>query len=305
MGKEVAKREKGGALQVWKPMDLSDLADFDADIQASGNNEFVKLKEGTNKLRLLPAMPGQKLPFIKVMEHFLEDLPGQKGKTFKFVCPRSMSKGKMRCPACAHSDQLKSTGNPLDNDTAFQWSARLQIYANVIDRKREEDGPKVFAFGKKIWNQLKPILEDKHDGGDASNPGEDGFDIIVVRKGTKKDTDYSVRTARKNSSLTDDPDVLETWLEGRKNLEKYKTLPDPEELKAALRGESRRGRSDDDDEEDEEDEKPRKKMKSANTKALSSGKFQRRRSAQDDLEKTIDVEGSEVDDDEDDGEPPL
>jgi hypothetical protein len=200
-----------------------------------GVSEFLKLAQGKNVLRFLPPKPGVK-PFKIIYEHFIET-PGQKGR-MRFCCPRLMA--QCNCPACNEMNELRKTGNPVDRNKAWSLKGKRRVYANVIDRAHEDEGVKVFAFGKMIHEALLTIRQDASDGGDFTNPTAEGFDIVIMRKGEALDTEYSVLAARNASPLSAHPRQMEDWIADQFDLDSYARVPDEEELARMFSGQSTR-----------------------------------------------------------------
>lgn len=210
------------------PVELAEkeLADIDR-----GNADFMKLVVGRNVVRFLPPKIG-KQAFTKVLEHFVR-IPGVQ-RPAVFVCPSSHA--KQRCPACDKAAQLRTSGNPADRDAAYEFSAKMRVYASVIDRRSPESGPKVVAFGKSIWEQLLKLRKDQDAGGDFTDP-LGGFDIIIERAGTgKNDTEYTVNGSRKTSPLHANQEQANEWIEGQADLERFMKLRGYDELKQAMSG---------------------------------------------------------------------
>jgi hypothetical protein len=226
-------RQQESNLAEFDELDLDALGDMDKEVDAAGGSEFMKLEVGQNVVRFLPPQRGEKLPFKIIHEHFLENVPGQDNKTVRIVCPRKMSQGKLRCPVCESGDMLKRSTNQVDRNDAKKMYPTMRIYANVIDRNAPETGPKIMTFGKMIWKQLKNILNDKQNGGNFTEPGPNGFDIVITREGTgKNDTRYDVKPARNDSPLGNNE-----WLEKRWPLDEYAVIPDSGDVLSIMRGE--------------------------------------------------------------------
>lgn len=288
-------------LQIWEGMDL-DVLDFqDKEVRTASQSEFWKPEVGENPIRYLPKLKGWRSNARIIYEHYVDDVPGYDG-TVRFVCPRSMTKGKQRCPECERADTMKKNGNPVDFDRAKKIYPQTRVYTNIIDRAAEELGPRVYSFGKTVWEKLKKIASSKHQGGDYTNPTASGFDVVIDRTGTgKNDTRYDVFAAREDSALAPTQEEMVVMIENQWNLDYYAAVLDGEELMKLLRGESR-GRG------------GRRVVDGGdnNRRQLTEGRDTGRgrgrgRTAQDDVERggrVVDAEYAEVEDD-GTGEPPL
>ena len=192
--------------------------------KAPGGSRFAKLVTGRNLVRVLPPLvsSGRKSPFLLTYQHILE-IPGITNPV-SFNCPRVMA--KKPCPACAKMEELRATGQPADYNRAGKFFPKLRVYANVIMRAAPENGPQVLPFGKTIHEQLIAIRADTSEGGDFTDPTEDGFDIIIEKEGEGLNTKYKVRPARSATELGD-----MSWIEQQANLEQYARVPTVEEIR--------------------------------------------------------------------------
>ena len=210
------------ALQKYTGFELDDADALDEEMSKSVSGDWMKLKVGKNRVRFLPGLPGEK-PLKLVWEH---QLNFEDGKFINFACPRMMA--KKPCGTCRKADHLKTTGNPADLDRAKEMFAKRRIYANIIDRSDTESGPKTFAFGKKIWEQLKLIRDDEDFGGDFTHPVT-GFDVVIQRKGTtKNNTEYLCKATRQSQLGNDE------WLEQVQSLKGHAQILTPEQIKEKL-----------------------------------------------------------------------
>jgi hypothetical protein len=193
-----------------------------AEAEADGGTPFVKLQVGRNVVRFLPPKVGVRTPFKVVWTHFLR-VHGR-DKPIPLACPRRES--SELCPICDKGFKLRETGNEVDFKESKKWLPRKRVYANVIDRS-DPSGIKVLGVGKQVHDQLISIRHDKEDGGNFTNPTEDGFDIVINRKGTgQMDTEYTVRVARDFTPLHDDAAQANEWIEAQFDLSPFgKTHP--------------------------------------------------------------------------------
>lgn len=170
--------------------DIEAANEEEEELKSTGGT-FLKLGVGENMVRFLPPPVGQKTPFLLVWEHQL-NLPD--GSFVSFACPKRM--GRKPCIVCQKADQLKATGNPADYERAQDLYPRRKVYANIIDRKDADAGPKILGFGKMIHDDIIAIRKDPDFGGDFTHP-ETGFDIKIVRQGTgRNDTKYKVKRTK-------------------------------------------------------------------------------------------------------------
>lgn len=285
-------------------LELDDLDDLEKEVASATSSEFAKLTAGKNLVRFLPPKKKGANPFKIIHIHYIRLKRGGEEKTVSFVCPRLMTKGKERCPACEMQDKLKK-GNSVDKEKSDGFKPTMRVHANVIMRAVEEEGPKILAFGKKIFDALKSIRRDKDDGGDFTDPSDEGFDIIINKEGEMRETRYEIRARQRFSALAKDEDQAIEWVDNQWPLVEYAVLnefthnfalmtgKDPREMSRADRKALRSG-ADDDDEDNGE-----RRSKKKNKKRAS-------RSAQDEIDedddggKVIDVEAIEHDDDDDD-----
>lgn len=158
-----------------------------------------------------------------VHQHFVK-LPGM-AKAVSFNCPRVMA--KRSCYVCQRADQLRSSGNQADYETAGEYMAKLRVFANVVDRAAPEMGAQVFGYGKQIHETLIQLRE-AEDGGDFTHPIE-GFDVIVTKTGQNVDTRYTVRAARNESPLGDMA-YIDQVIEGMPDINRYARVLSDEDI---------------------------------------------------------------------------
>jgi hypothetical protein len=198
---------------------------------SKGNADFFKFKAGQNVLRFLPPAAGQSSPFAVTYQHWVVLPDGSKSP---LNCARMMA--KQRCAACEEMDRLLRSGNEADFKAANEWKPKLQVLANIVDRDDESKGLQIVRFGKSILDQLVAIRKDARSGGDFTDV-EDGFDIIVTKKGEGVKTEYTVLPSRESTPLHDDEAQSSAWLDSQFDLDKYRRVPTYEEAYAKLSGE--------------------------------------------------------------------
>jgi hypothetical protein len=212
-------------LQKYSDWSMDEAEEAEKELEKLGSNaDFLKFDKGKNVLRFLPGKVGEK-PFVLVQQHFIE-IPGSTSPIV-FACPRIHA--KRACPACEQADKLRASGNPADYDRAGKLIPRLRVFANVISRKDPEKGPVVAAFGKQVYEQLIALRKNEDAGGNFTDPGPNGFDVIVEKSGEGLKTEYKVWPQRKTSPLGNDE-----WLDVMHDLKRYARVASPEELNRML-----------------------------------------------------------------------
>lgn len=185
----------------------------------SSGTDFMKLQAGKNQVRFLPPRAGQ-TPYVRGFQHFVK-IPG--ASDVSFMCPARMAKAA--CPACAKAKALEATGNGADRERAFEWRPSARFFANVIDRREPELGPKVLGFGKKIFESLVGLRNDADEGFDFSDPTEAGRDIVITKSGEGLKTRYELRASQKASALGNTD-----WIEQQAHLGRFVRVLSLEEI---------------------------------------------------------------------------
>jgi hypothetical protein len=156
-----------------------------------------KEKSGQRRVRILPTPDGSS-PFKEAWYHEIQ----VGGQWQKFYDPGKND--NERSPLNEVYEELMSTGKESDKELAKQYKSRKFYIVKVIDRDREEDGPKFWRFkhnykNEGILDKIIPIWKAK---GDITDP-EKGRDLIIELTKTKsgKNKEYtSVSTV-----MYDDP----------------------------------------------------------------------------------------------------
>ncbi len=223
--------------------------DFELAEQATeSSGKFFKLTKDKTQVRFCPAKTGNK-PVVVTYNHFVELIPGEKDSKINVNCPRKMA--RRHCPICVKAESLMNTGSKKDRDRGFELLPKLRVYSTVIDRANEDTGAQVYAFGKMVWEQLRVIRE---DNGDFCNPGPEGFDIILRKKGTGLTTKYTVTKSDHNAPMLDDAPVMDDTINMLPDLSQYARVPSDAEMKAAM--DTALGKDGDDDAEERPARKP-------------------------------------------------
>ena len=170
-----------------------------------------KEKSGQRRIRILPTPDGSS-PFKEAWYHEIQ----VGGQWQKFFDPGKND--NERSPLNEVYEELMATGKDSDKELAKQYKSRKFYIVKVIDRDREEDGPKFWRFKHNykndgILDKIIPIWKNKGDVTDA----EKGRDLIIelTKSKTGKGKEYtSVSTIMYDDvqPLSEDKDQMKEWI---------------------------------------------------------------------------------------------
>lgn len=180
------------------------------------SNKFWRPKDGEQVIRIIAPENGD--PFRDYWFHYnVGDAPG-------FLSPKK-NFGE-DCPLDNFVRQLWKEGTEESKRMAKKLSARQRFFAPVVVRGEEEEGVKVWGFGKRAYETLLGLVLNP-EYGDITD-AEDGTDLTVHYGKPVGATfpETKITPRRKNSPLHKDSDKAREFLDG---------VPDFEELFAASR----------------------------------------------------------------------
>ena len=191
--------------------------------------KFIRLEDGDNKLRLLPATEEDGMFFFEYFQHYID---GQ-----YIVCPKRTESINTACPICDYVSKLYATKREDDRQLAGEIRSKVKYLYNAIDRNKEDEGVKILQTGIKLFEVLIDKVCDP-DIGDITNIKE-GFDIIIKKKQQAGFPNYDGSdVARKPSLLSDNIEKIKEWMGSRYDLSKEVEVLTKDELKAILDGDS-------------------------------------------------------------------
>jgi len=107
--------------------------------------------------------------------------------------------------------------------------ARARYLLNMVDLQKPEDGVQIWNIGPQLLGDMLTFFFDP-EWGDFTDP-ERGFDCILTRQGTGRDTDYTFMLRRNSTPL-----LNMTWLQKMNNLSSILTVDSYEEQVALMAG---------------------------------------------------------------------
>lgn len=170
----------------------------------SSTSIWFKPDEGETTIRIVSPEDGD--PLKEMFFHY--NVGNHKGG---ILCPKR-NFGE-RCPICDFASALWRDGTDNNDeatkDLAKSLFVRTRYFSPVVIRGREEDGIKVYGYGKKAYEMLLGYILDP-DYGDITDE-ESGTDIkLTYTKPTKPGAfpQTSLKMSRNTSPLHDDGDRI-------------------------------------------------------------------------------------------------
>ena len=142
--------------------------------------------------------------------------------------------------------KLRDDGSKESYELAKKLYPKMRCYAPVVVRGEEDQGVRIWAFGKTVYQSLLNIMLDE-DYGDITDPSS-GRDVKVICTKTpgRMWASTEVRPRGKSSKLSDRTEQAKTWISSIPNLDEIYTLKSYEELEQIVNA-WLNGSEDDDD----------------------------------------------------------
>ena len=161
---------------------------------------FFKPKPGKYQIRILPSKFDKSNPFREVYFHY----GFSKGPIL------ALTNWNEKDPIAEFSKNLRKSSDKEDWQLAKKIEPKLRYFVPVLVRGEEAQGPRLWEFGKLIYEQLLGIAADE-DYGDFTDitDGRDFTieaveDTVAGRKGIK----CNIRVKPKTSAISDDATVV-------------------------------------------------------------------------------------------------
>jgi len=183
-------------------------------------------QEGKYQIRIVPSKNDATNPFQEVFVHY---------GISKFPIYALTNWGE-KDPIVEFAAKLRTTNDKENWVLAKKLDPKMRIFAPVIVRGEEEQGVRLWEFGKEIYMQLLGIAEDE-DYGDYTdiNEGRD-FTVDVVKGdvGGRQGLKSSIRIKPKTSPVSKDAAQIQTFLSEQPSILEIQRKLDYETLKTTL-----------------------------------------------------------------------
>ena len=195
----------------------------------SNNNDkslFWKPSVGKQTVRIVPSKFNKATPFSELYFHYGIGKP-------VMISPINWGE---KDPIVEFAKQLRKTDNPENWKLAKKIEPKVRYFAPVVVRGQEDQGVKLWQFGKELYSSFLQMAMDE-EVGDYTDIVS-GRDIKLNTEGPElTGTPYNRTTASpsmKNTAASEDASQVETWLEDQVNpIDVFKRVSF-EEMKEAL-----------------------------------------------------------------------
>ena len=204
-----------------------------AALRGEGTNEqsvWFKPDEGDQDIRIVPTPDGD--PLKEMYFHY--NVGEHRGG---IVCTKR-NYGE-QCPICEFASQLWREGVDQNDDESKKLAkslfVRARYFSPVLLRGREEEGIKVYGYGKRAYENLLGYILDP-DYGDITDPLE-GTDISLTYTKPTAPGAYpqtSLKMRRNTSALLEDKEAIPALLDSMPDIDSLFERHTPEQIDAIL-----------------------------------------------------------------------
>ena len=206
------------------------LATLRGENKGNGNSVFFRPDDGDTDIRIVPAPNGD--PLKEMFFHY--NVGNHQGG---IMCPKR-NFGE-RCPICDFASSLwREAADNNDEESkklAKSLFVRTRYFSPVVVRGREEEGIKVYGYGKTAYELLLGYILDP-EYGDVTDINE-GTDItLTYTKPTKPGAfpQTNLKMRRNTSPLIEDVDAISPLLDRMPDFDSLFERLTPEQIDAIL-----------------------------------------------------------------------
>jgi hypothetical protein len=206
------------------------LATLRGENKGNGNSVFFRPDDGDTDIRIVPAPDGD--PLKEMFFHY--NVGNHQGG---IMCPKR-NFGE-RCPICDFASSLWREAAENNDDESKKLAkslfVRTRYFSPVVVRGREEEGIKVYGYGKTAYELLLGYILDP-EYGDVTDINE-GTDItLTYTKPTKPGAfpQTNLKMRRNTSPLIEDVDAISPLLDRMPDFDSLFERLTPEQIDAIL-----------------------------------------------------------------------
>ena len=200
------------------------------DANGNGNSVWFRPDDGDTDIRIIPTPDGD--PLKEMFFHY--NVGEHRGG---ILCPKR-NFGE-HCPICEFASALWREGSDSNDEESKKLAkslfVRQRYFSPVVVRGREEEGIKVYGYGKTAYELLLGYILDP-EYGDVTDIQE-GTDITLTYTKPTKPGAYpqtSLKMRRNTSPLLEDKDAIPALLDRMPDFESLFERLSPEQVNAIL-----------------------------------------------------------------------
>jgi len=183
---------------------------------------FWKPQLGKQTVRIVPSAFDPSFPFKELKFHY---------GIGKYPMVALSNFGKQD-PIEEFVKELRKTNDKDNWSLSGKISPKTRIFAPVVIRGEEDKGVRLWGFGVTIYKALLALAEDE-DIGDFTDV-INGWDMVVEQQQGNPYPETTVRIKPKQTPLSDNNDLVDTWLKDQPNPVEVHTQYDYEFIKKQL-----------------------------------------------------------------------
>jgi len=206
------------------------LATLRGEHDGNGNSVWFRPDEGDTDIRIVPTNDGD--PLKEMFFHY--NVGEHRGG---ILCPKR-NFGE-HCPVCEFASQLWREGSDNNDEESKKLAkslfVRTRYFSPVVVRGREDEGIKVYGYGKMAYELLLGYILDP-EYGDVTDIQE-GTDITLTYTKPTKPGAYpqtNLKMRRNTSPLLEDSDAIPALLDGLPEFDGLFERHTPEQIDAIL-----------------------------------------------------------------------
>ena len=206
------------------------LATLRGEHDGNGNSVWFRPDEGDTDIRIVPTNDGD--PLKEMFFHY--NVGEHRGG---ILCPKR-NFGE-HCPVCEFASQLWREGSDNNDEESKKLAkslfVRTRYFSPVVVRSREDEGIKVYGYGKMAYELLLGYILDP-EYGDVTDIQE-GTDITLTYTKPTKPGAYpqtNLKMRRNTSPLLEDSDAIPALLDGLPEFDGLFERHTPEQIDAIL-----------------------------------------------------------------------
>tara|TARA_R110001632_G_scaffold89123_1_gene192270 strand:+ start:6267 stop:7109 length:843 start_codon:yes stop_codon:yes gene_type:complete len=176
---------------------------------------FWKPEIGKQTIRIVPSKFNSKMPFTEMLFYYgigVNVMPSRTNYSDESGDP-------LKDPIIEFTKQLRQTSESENWKLAKKLDPKVRYFAPILVRGREDEGVKVWQFGKELYETFLQLAVDE-EVGDYTEVSS-GRDIKLVTVGPEvTGTKYNRTTASpsmKVSPVSEDADQVKVWLDDQVN----------------------------------------------------------------------------------------